>query len=142
MTTEEERRHYDLQLGKVTASVVSLKEAFEDFRGEQRGHNASVIDRLDNKVNGKIETQSQAIVRNSEAIVALLTDMAHVKQQTPMQLPAPMPGMKTIVEVTDVDTKAITRREAQIVIATIGATVSIITFFVWAWPLLQKAFSQ
>jgi hypothetical protein len=137
MTTDEERRHYDGQMGALHATVHGLTKAFEDFRGEQRAHNAGVIDRLDIKINGRLDSQGAMLGTHAVALATLESEVATLKASTPMHLPTPVPD--TTSEVTDADTKPLTRRDLQVAVATAVAFGGLLGLLFKFWPVLQAA---
>lgn len=132
-------RHYDVQLGQLQVTVEGLQGNFEDFKQEQRGHNAAVIDRLDIKINGKIGDQATIIGQHSVALATLVADVAHLKMAQPVQIPMPTPGTKTTVEVSDSDQKPLTRRDLQVAVAVVITIMTLIGIIIKFWPVAEAA---
>jgi len=133
-------RHYDVQLGKLQVTVEGLQGNFEEFKEEQRGHNAAVIERLDTKINGKIGEQATIIGQHSVTLATLVNEVAHLKSAPSAQFPMPAPGTRATVEVSDSDAKPLTRRDLQVTVATIVALGTLVGLIFRFWPLLQKVF--
>lgn len=144
MTSDEERRHYDQQIGmlqvtcaRMEATLVSLRDSLAEFKTNQRDYNEAVIDRLDNKVNGALERHASFISTHGAAIATLLSEISNLK--TPITLPTPLPGTKTTVEVSDLDERPLTRRDLKIVVVTLTIIGGAWGFFFKFWPAIKAA---
>lgn len=137
---EMNERHYDVQLGQLQVTVEGLKGNFEEFKEEQRNHNAAVIERLDTKINGKIGEQSTIIGQHSVALATLVSEVAHLKSaSTTAQIPMPTAGMKATVEVSDADLKPLTRRDLQVAVAVTTGLLTLIGLIFKFWPVADAA---
>lgn len=133
-------RHYDVQLGKLQVMVEGLQGNFDEFKEEQRGHNSAVITRLDEKINGKLGDQAVQLNAHSVAIATLVSEVAHLKAATSQaQIPMPVPGTKTTVEVSDSDMKPLTRRDLQIVVAVTVTILTLVGIIIKFWPVAEAA---
>lgn len=133
-------RHYDVQLGQLQVTVQGLQENFEEFKEEQRNHNAAVIERLDTKINGKIGEQSTIIGQHSVALATLVSEVAHLKSAaTSATIPMPVAGTKATVEVSDSESKPLTRRDLNVAVAVTVTVLTIIGMIIKFWPVADAA---